>query len=199
MPQALPYIFAAVAAAGTASAVASSNRAAKTASTIGNLNSNAQLSYAEANSQAVIKQGDEEASVDQQNASAQIDQARVEAASIRAQNQRTLGTQRTSFLKSGVALSGSAIDVMYDSSVQGELDALNAEYRGNVAYGNLTDQSQLAKSQAATTADLYRRQAASGSAISVYDATSRAAAYRAQATASLLSGAGKIMSGPSFT
>lgn len=45
---------------------------------------------------------------------------------------RLLGTQRAKYGKSGVLMSGSVLDVMRDSIVQGELDALTIRRRGEI-------------------------------------------------------------------
>lgn len=60
-------------------------------------------------------------------------QARNEANRIRDRNRRVLASQRAAVTASGLDLSSSsAQDVFFDSMVQGELDALNAIYIGEV-------------------------------------------------------------------
>jgi len=56
--------------------------------------------------------------------------AAYQAALIRSKNRRLMGTQRSRLMASGGAESGSVLDVMADSSAQGELDALATMYSG---------------------------------------------------------------------
>ncbi len=109
---------------------------------------------------------------DQTNAIVSKQQGDAEAVSIRDRNKRIQAAQRVGFLKSGITLSGSALDVMYDSSLEGELDALNAQYKGQIGY-----YSNMSKSQ-----------------IDSEEASSRATAYRYQAAGSILSGTGDALS-----
>jgi hypothetical protein len=154
MAVAIPYLLGAAVATTAASAVISyqgNKAAARSARAIG-----------EANAQLDLQQ----AAVTQQ-------QAQSEADVVRARNLRLTATQKTTFLKSGLTLdSGTAQDVVYDSSVQGELDALNVLYKGNISAG------------------FSRKQAA----ISRYEGASRSTAYSYAATTSLLSGAGQALS-----
>jgi hypothetical protein len=123
--------------------------------------------------------GELNAQLDEKQAQIALDQSRSEADRVRERNRRIRSTQRTSFLKSGLTLEGTPDDVMYDSSIQGELDALNVLYKGQVAAG-------------------YQRKSA---VIARMDGNSRATAYQSQAYGSLLSGAGSALSAynsPSF-
>jgi hypothetical protein len=70
------------------------------------------------------------------NAIASKQQANYDANRIRDRNRRIRSNQATSFLKSGVTLEGSAQDVLYDSSLEGEMDALSAVYKGKVSSRN---------------------------------------------------------------
>lgn len=198
MAVALPYIFYAATAASTYVAVTSAQKAAHTASEIGDMNARAQLQYGDENATAAEQQGEQQATIAQHQATAQLEQAHAEAMSIRRENERVGGTQRTSFLKSGVLLSGSAQDVIYDSAIEGELEALNAEYRGKAAAGYYSDEAAYAKSQGITQARLYRSKAAMDAAMSAKEGGARASAYRAQSLGSFFSGVGAIAGGPSF-
>jgi hypothetical protein len=219
-------------AVGTYVSVKASQDAAKTAQTTGELNAQAAMQHGEENAQAALQQGGEnaqaalqqgesQAQIAQRQATASLQQAQTEALAIRRQNERVRGSQRVAFLKSGVTLSGSAQDVIYDSAIEGELEALNAEYRGTVAYNVNQDEAAYARSQGITNAQLYRSRAETdarlyrsgaktSAALATYEGSSRASAYRSQATGSLLSGIGQMAStmgsygaykakGPSFT
>lgn len=64
------------------------------------------------------------------NALAATQAAALEAEQIRRQNRIRLGASRAAAAKSGVLINDSAADVMYDTSVQGELEAMSAIYSG---------------------------------------------------------------------
>lgn len=140
----------ALTAASTAMSVNGSIQASAAAKAVGNANvaadlTNAQISEAQANAQAT---------------------------QIRANNARLAARQRVGFLSSGITLDGSAQDVMYDSSIQGELDALNTEYKGKIgAYSDLRQSN-----------------------IDALDGSTRSTMYQDQAYSSVLSGAGSALS-----
>jgi hypothetical protein len=67
------------------------------------------------------------------NAKAAQDQAALEAAQVRRKNLLRLGEQRATAAKSGVLINDSAADVIYDTSIQGELEAQSALYGGATA------------------------------------------------------------------
>lgn len=123
--------------------------------------------------------GDANAALDQQQAQVDIDQSQTQAQAIRDRNKRTASTQRATFLKSGITLEGTAQDVMYDSALQGELEALDTEYQGKVASQFSTKRSYISK----------------------YEGRSRQTAAYGAAAGSLLSGVGNalsIMANPKF-
>lgn len=64
------------------------------------------------------------------NAKAAADAARLESAQIRRKNLIRLGAQRAA-AGSGLSISDSAADVIYDTSIQGELEALSSTYSGS--------------------------------------------------------------------
>jgi len=92
-------------------------------------------------------------------------QAQAEADRIKRRNRIYRGRQDTIVSKSGVNLSGSALDVIFDSQVQGELDVLTALYTGKIS-----QDVQLARAQqagfAAETARTQGLLTASGTALS---------------------------------
>lgn len=77
------------------------------------------------------KAADYNAKVASNNAKLSQFQAQYDADRLRDRNRRLAARQAVSYAKSGVSIvEGSAYDVQYDSSVQGELDALTILYRG---------------------------------------------------------------------
>lgn len=83
--------------------------------------------------------------VAEQNARVENDKAAYEAARIRDRNRRTRAEQRGEYVASGLALSGSPEDVIYDSDIQGELDALAAVYSGKINSVARTSEANLAR------------------------------------------------------
>lgn len=75
-------------------------------------------------------------------------QAKYEADRLRRRNAHLLGSQRAAFSKAGVDLSGSANDIINDTSIQGEMDALAALYTGKVRSNSERSSSMLFAMQA---------------------------------------------------
>lgn len=132
---AIPWISLALTAAGTGVAVAGKLEAASAAREAGRFN----------------------AKVAENNAKAEQDKAQFEAQQIRKRNLVMLGKQKAAFAKSGVNLSGSALDVMFDSESQGELDVLAAVYGGNLGANYQRSRGVLAglEGRNAATAAMY--------------------------------------------
>ena len=116
------------------------------------------------------------AKVNENNARSAEYQAQAEAQQVRRRNAAILGRQRAVLSKSGVTLSGSAEDLMYDSAVQGELEALNVLYAGNVQSGYYQSRARLSRFEGANarTAGYY------GAASSVLSGASSAASSYAR-------------------
>lgn len=91
------------------------------------------------------KAADYNAAVQRNNALIAQQQAQFDANRVRERNRRLAGAQAAGYAKSGTAInSGSALDVQYDSSMQGELDALTTIYRGNIkGYGSRNEATYL--------------------------------------------------------
>jgi hypothetical protein len=108
MPQAIPFIALALTAVGTGVAVYGQQQAGKAAEEAG------------------------KASQEAENANAQAaqDAAALEAGQVRRRNLLRLGTQRANAAKSGVLISDSPADVIYDTAIQGELEAQSVLYSG---------------------------------------------------------------------
>ncbi|SRR6266576_4449028 len=88
------------------------------------------------------------AAVAQNNATAASQQAEFAAEQIRTKNRRIIAAGRANLAASGVTESGSATDLLMDSSIQGELNAASAIYTGRVTSGAQSAQSQLEESRA---------------------------------------------------
>lgn len=139
MAVALPWISLALTAVGTGVAVAGSLEQAEVAEKAGKFNE------AVANNQAKAEQ----------------DRAQFEAARLRKRNLVLLGKQRAGFAKSGVNLGGSALDVIYDSELEGQLDVLNSLYSGAVGANYQRTRGQLARMEGQNAATAARYGAAS--------------------------------------
>jgi len=84
----------------------------------------------------------------EQSAQAARSTAQYRADRLRERNHRLGGAQRARIAKSGVDIEGgTAQDVMYDSAVQGELDALSAIYTGNVTANRFATEARTARYQ----------------------------------------------------
>lgn len=113
------------------------------------------------------------------NAKAAMDAAALEAGQVRRKNLLRLGAQRAAAAKSGVLIDDSAADVIYDTAIQGELEALSVLYSGAQAasYSRSRGKIALAEGKAAKSAS--RIQASStligglGSAASKWPSESR--------------------------
>ena len=88
------------------------------------------------------------AAVAQNNATAAAQQAEFAAEQIRTKNRRIIAAGRANLAASGVTESGSATDLLLDSSIQGELNAASAIYTGRVTSGAQSAQAQLEESRA---------------------------------------------------
>jgi vacuolar-type H+-ATPase subunit E/Vma4 len=67
------------------------------------------------------------------NAQAAMNAAALDAKQVRRRNLLRLGEQRSVAAKSGVLIDDSTADVIYDTSIQGELEAQSALYSGATA------------------------------------------------------------------
>jgi len=111
------------------------------------------VSYMGAQQQAAAaqKKGAYDAQVAENNATAVTQQAAADAKLQRDRNVRIMGAQTASLAKSGSDLSTSG-DVLYDTAVQGELDAMNIEYKGQLAANRYRQGGQLSQYEAANSA-----------------------------------------------
>lgn len=78
-----------------------------------------------------------------QNASRTRVETRFEMDRQRDRNRRLRGTQVTKISSAGVLVDGSALDVLYDSAVEGELDALSIKYLGEVKASDFDHQASM--------------------------------------------------------
>ncbi len=127
------------------------------------------VAYAGAQQQkkAAQQAGEYNKAVSEVNAKTAQQQAAYAAEQKREQYMRVKSSQIAGFSKGGITLDDSAIDVMSDSVMSGELDALAEEYKGKVG------------------ANRYKQEGA----LSLMESSSRAKAYGNQATGTLLTGA----------
>lgn len=89
------------------------------------------------------------AAVARNNAMVAQQQAEFDAQQIRDKNRRLVSAQRAAFAASGVdPNSGTPQDVMNDSSIQGEMEALAAIYTGRTSANAHTAQARLDDSRA---------------------------------------------------
>lgn len=104
-------------------------------------------------SQAAEKSASYNEAVQRNQAAAAHAEANAEALRSRDRTKRLIAAQRTQFAKSGGSLSGSALDVLYDSALQSELDTSTLRYRGARQAGVYTDAARLHGMQAANARD----------------------------------------------
>lgn len=105
---------------------------------------------ASATAEAQKKSAEFNAAVATNNAQSATQQAQYQADRIRAHNRAIMGSARADLAKSGVSItSGSAQDIMTDSSIQGELDRSAAIYTGRVTAGNQSSAAQLDRARGA--------------------------------------------------
>lgn len=83
------------------------------------------------------------AQVARNNATAATQQADYNAGRTREQALRSMGSQRAAYAKSGVDISGTALDVGLDSAVSVELDALAQQYQGKLATNRYLQEARL--------------------------------------------------------
>lgn len=101
-----------------------------------------------ANNQA--KSYDMQANAAERDAEAAKEASAYDAARTRETVERVIGNQRAGFSAGGVALSGSALDVMMDTATEGDLDVETIKWNSNVKVDGLkyeaTQQRQNASS-----------------------------------------------------
>jgi hypothetical protein len=131
--------------ASIAQSTAEWNAAATVA--VGEYNASVALAYSQYQAAAITANAQYQANIAATNAAiahnnaitaenqalAQREQAKYNAEKIRQRNRRLLGQQTAGYAKAGVDLAGSPEDVIYDSAVQGELEALMAIYAGDIS------------------------------------------------------------------
>lgn len=83
------------------------------------------------------------AKVAQNEAQNEATRTAFEASQIRRKNLIRSGDQRAAYAKAGVDLSGSATDVLFDTGIQGELEAMGALYGGAMASASLRSRARL--------------------------------------------------------
>lgn len=90
---------------------------------------------------------DYQAGIDRNNAEVANQKATYEAERQRKRNLMLRGRQAAAYAKSGVEISGSAEDVMYDSEIEGHLDLLATRYAGRIAASDYQAKARLSVAQ----------------------------------------------------
>ena len=104
--------------------------------------------YAQGQAQAAAYEAN--ATAAEQAARAQREKAAFEARRVREQGQSVLATQRARYGFSGVAMTGSPLDVALSTVRKNELDALMARYNGEVAARQNENQASVYRSMASS-------------------------------------------------
>jgi len=89
------------------------------------------------------------AQIAERNAQIARDQAAYEAERQESRMRRVIAGQRVGYLASGVTLEGSAMELMVDTTVQGEMDRLAILYGGEVESVNQEAEAALSRMQGA--------------------------------------------------
>jgi cell division protein FtsL len=100
-----------------------------------------------AQGQAQKKMADYNAKIQSQAATSRQQQAAFEADRLRERNRLLAGAQIAGASKSGLDISGSVSDVMNDSAVSGEMNALAAIYKGDVSASQYNASAELSHMQ----------------------------------------------------
>lgn len=104
----------------------------------------AQAQAAQQNAKAQQQAYEYNAAVARNNATAAEQQARADSDRIRRRYNQVLGKQRASAASLGLLAGGGSFeDIQYDSLLQGELDAMNREYQGEVEANRFRNEAQL--------------------------------------------------------
>jgi len=83
----------------------------------------------------------------------------AEEASLRRQSERLIGTQRVAVAKSGIQMSGSALQSLADTYFSREKDAARIQYASSIQQVQKQSEAALVRAQGAATAYGYRMQA----------------------------------------
>ncbi len=122
-------------------------------------------------------QQEEESAIAQYNARGAFDDAEREADQLRDVRVRNLATQQASVAASGLTISGSAIDVMRDSTIESEKEVRMAKWRGATEAYNYGAKSKSLLTTATFTRAAgrnYRRSANISAVGQAFDGLSRA-------------------------
>jgi hypothetical protein len=88
---------------------------------------------------------DYNAKVDEQNATITRQQANQREEIFRKEARQNLGRQRAALAESGVGMGGSGADIIKDSALNMELDALNIRYQGDLEARGLVEQAKMSR------------------------------------------------------
>lgn len=84
----------------------------------------------------------------QRDINAEKEASAYEVAATRTAVQKTLGSARAGYAANGLALSGSAAQVLDDSAIEGDLDVAAIRWNSDVKVGNLKYEQKVARSNA---------------------------------------------------
>lgn len=99
-------------------------------------------------SYGIFEQGQEISGADEYNANLAIQEGDFDVQNLDTQETELLSTQRALYTKAGVALSGSALDVMLKSATQAEMDKSVANFNAQSKANEYDYQAKVAKAQA---------------------------------------------------
>lgn len=97
------------------------------------------------------------ANIERRNATIASQKSQYESERLRKRNVLIRGRQQAVYAKSGVEISGTPEDVMYDSEIEGQLDLLAVRYAGTIAASDAEARARLHifRGQSARTASYF--------------------------------------------
>lgn len=96
---------------------------------------------------------DAQAAGKERDAASQKEATAYEVARTRETVERTFGSQRAGFAANGIALSGSALDVMNDTATEGELDLAAIKWNSDIKVDNLKYETSYLRTNAKVASD----------------------------------------------
>jgi len=97
------------------------------------------------------------ADIERRNATVASQKSQYEAERLRKRNVLLRGKQQAAYAKSGVEITGTPEDVMYDSEIEGQLDLLATRYAGTIAASDAEARARLdiARGESARTSSYF--------------------------------------------
>ena len=75
---------------------------------------------------------------------------------LRKQSERLVGTQRVAVAKSGIQMSGSALQALADTYFSTEMDAINIRYAGSIEEASKINEAAMARASASARSQQYK-------------------------------------------